>query len=75
MAAEKDKGGNVPADNEHTDGDSNNRRPERIYAAQVFRSQIKRIGAKSVHECTIDSAKENEPESQQHLVFPEMQEQ
>ena len=75
MPAEKNKCGNVPANYKHADSYTNNGRPKRVHAAQVFRSQEKGVGAKSVHECTVDSAKENEPESKQHLVFPEMQEQ
>ena len=64
MPAEKNKCGNVPAHYKHADSYTNNGCAEGINTAQVFRSQEKGVGAKSMHECTVDSAKENEPEKQ-----------
>ena len=69
MTAEKDKRGNIPAHNKHTNGDTDHGSADGIDIAHVLRRQIQGIGAKALHERTIYCAKQNKPKDQQCLVL------
>src|SRR5262249_46997676 len=74
MTAEKYESGYMPAHDEHTDGNAHNSKADGAYIAEVFGCQEKRIGAEGFHESSIDRTKQNEPEYEQYLVLPEVEE-
>jgi hypothetical protein len=74
MPAKQNKGGDVPAHNEYTDGHSHNGAANGIDITQVFGCQEQSIGAKTFHKGAIDHTEHNDPKDQQYLVFSKMQE-
>ena len=75
MLAVEYKTADIPAHNKHAYRKPNDPSTESIYIIHVFRRQVKRIRTKKLHECSVDRTKQNQPEQQQHLVFPAVQEQ
>jgi hypothetical protein len=75
MPAKQDKAADIPAHDKHSDRHAYYGRTDSIYISQVLRRQVKRIRSKRLHESTADGAEQDQPENQEHLVFPEMQKQ
>src|ERR1700733_14385070 len=62
VPAEENECGNVPAHDEHSNGNAYDRKTYGAYIPEVFRRQVKRIGTKIFHEHPIDNTKKNKPE-------------
>ena len=74
IAAEQDKGGDVPAHNKHSNRDANNSKTDSRRVPKIFGGKVKGVGPKTFHEQAINRAKKHKPEYEQNLVSPEMQE-
>ena len=75
MFTEQNKSADVPTHDKHSDGDPHQGCTDGIYVTKILRGEEQRISPERVHKTTIDNSEHDEPEKQQHLVFPEMQEQ
>lgn len=75
MPAKQDERTDIPAHDKHADRHADQGSANGIDITQVFRRQVQGVGAKRMHKATIDRTEQDEPKKQEHLVFPEMQEQ
>jgi hypothetical protein len=72
MPAEKDKSGDVPAHNEHTNGHAHDSCADRIHIAQVLRRKEQCVGAKAFHKAAVHNAEHECPKKYKDLVFSKM---
>ena len=75
MPAKQDEAADIPTHDKHTDRHAYNGVTDRVYISQVLWRQIESVRPERLHEFTADGTKQDQPENQEHLVFPEMQKQ
>ena len=75
MFAEQNKSADIPAHDEHPDGDTHQGSADGINIAKILRRKEQRICAEGIHKATIYHQEHYEPKKQKDLVFPEVQEQ
>jgi hypothetical protein len=74
VPAKQNECSNMPTHDKHSDGHTNKAKTDWGNISEIFWRQVQRIGAKCLHENSINSAEEYKPEKEQNLVSPEMQE-
>lgn len=74
MFTEENKAGDIPAHDKHADGATYNGITDGVHITQVFGGEEQGIGSKRLHERTVHSTEQDEPEQQEYLVLPEMKE-
>ena len=64
----------MPAHNKHANSNADDGKADGSNVSKVFRRQVQRICAKTLHKHAIYRTKKNKPEYKQNLVSPEVQE-